>query len=117
MNLTASAVTSIAILSLALTGGCAEEQKKVEKGLSTPAQINCATAAGDIRVLQSEKAHVAARIVEGATAIYPASAVMGILMGTESTKLKVGTGEYNKAIDERIAQIKQQCGDVEAESP
>ena len=38
------------------------------------------------------------------------SAVLGILTGTETTKLKVATGEYNKMIDQRIAEIKATCG-------
>jgi hypothetical protein len=84
------------------------QQKKVEKEMKQP--INCATAEGDIRMLQHEKAHVAQQIVEGVTAIVPASLVLGIVSGTEGTKIKVATGEYNKAIDKRIAEIKSQCG-------
>ncbi len=113
----ASSVSLISILALASGAGCASEQKKVEKELTSPDPINCATAAGDIRVLQGEKANVAARVLEGATAIYPASAVLGLVAGVESTKLKVATGDYNKAIDERIALIKQTCGEPEAENP
>jgi hypothetical protein len=30
--------------------------------------------------------------------------------GTEKEKLKVGTGEYNKMIDKRIAEINEKCG-------
>lgn len=72
--------------------------------------INCATAEGDIRLLKHEKAHVAEQIAEGVTAIFPAGLVLGILTGTEGTKIKVATGEYNKMIDERIAEIKSECG-------
>jgi len=82
--------------------------KKVRQEMKQP--INCATAEGDIRVLESEKAHVAKQIVDGVTAIFPAGAVLGILTGTEETKLKVATGEYNKMIDKRIAEIKSHCG-------
>ena len=61
-------------------------------------------------MLQSEKAHVAEELAMGVTAIYPASAVMGILMGTEGTKIQVATGEYNQKIDEKIAEIRSTCG-------
>lgn len=61
-------------------------------------------------MLQQEKANVAQRIVEGATAIYPAGLVMGVVTGTEGTKLQVAVGEYNDKIDKRIAEIKQTCG-------
>jgi hypothetical protein len=90
--------------------GCAMQQRNVEDELARPAKLNCRTASGDIRVLQSEKAHVAQRLVEGASAIYPASAVMGVATGTEGTKLNVATGQYNEAIDARIAEIKRTCG-------
>jgi hypothetical protein len=105
-----SCVNGIALLALALSAGCAFQQKKVEQQLAQPAPINCATAQGDLRVLQQEKANVAQRIAEGVTAIYPASLVIGLLSGTEDTKYQVAIGEYNTKIDERITQIKQQCG-------
>ena len=101
----------VTLVFVALTAGCAAfRQKKVEKTVKADAPINCATAEGDIRVLQAEKAHVAQRVVEGATALAPAGAVLGILTGTEGTKLKVAVGEYDKAIDKRIAEIEQKCG-------
>ena len=110
MKLAALFVTLFSILALVSAGGCALKQKKVEEDLAKAGAVNCATAAGDIRVLQAEKAHVAQRVVEGATAIYPASAVLGIVAGIEGTKLRVATGKYNTAIDERIAEIRQKCG-------
>ena len=82
--------------------------KKVEKGMKQP--INCATAEGDIRVLQGEKAHVASEAANGVTAIIPASLVIGLVTLTEGEKIRIATGEYNKAIDKRIAEIKSQCG-------
>jgi hypothetical protein len=82
--------------------------KKVEKEMKQP--INCAHAEGDIRVLQSEKAHVASEIANGVTAIIPASLVIGLVTLTEGEKVRIATGEYNKAIDKRIAEIKAQCG-------
>jgi hypothetical protein len=105
-----TALFACASLLLALASGCAMQQRQVQQSLNNPARVNCATADGDIRVLQSEKANVAQRIVEGATAIYPAGAVMGILTGTEGTKIQVATGEYDQAIDRRIAEIRQTCG-------
>ena len=72
--------------------------------------INCATAEGDIRVLQHEKTHVAQQIAEGVTSITPPGFVLGVVTGTEKTKINVGVGEYNKMIDQRIAEIKEKCG-------
>jgi hypothetical protein len=98
------------VLALALLSGCASQQKQVEQGLKQSTSINCATAEGDLRVLQSEKANVIQRIAEGATAVYPAGAIVGTAMGVEGTKLSVATGEYNKMIDTRMAEIRQTCG-------
>ena len=100
--------TALVIFLAVILSACAFQQKKVEKELKSP--ISCATAEGDIRALEHEKAHVAQQIAEGVTAIVPFSLVVGIVTGTEGTKLKVATGEYNKMIDERIAEIKSQCG-------
>ena len=90
--------------------GCAMQQKQTEQQLNQAGPINCATAPGDLRVLQSEKANVVQRIAEGATSIYPAGLVMGILTGTEGTKLQVAAGDYNAMIDKRIDEIEQTCG-------
>jgi len=107
-------ITTIAILAATLAFGpllgCAMQQKKAEKEVKSAGPVNCATAEGDLRVLQGEKAHVAEQVVEGVTAVAPAGIVLGILMGTEGTKIKVAVGEYNRAIDKRIAEIKSTCG-------
>jgi hypothetical protein len=93
-----------------LVVACAAQYQQQEQALQQPIKINCATAEGDIRVLQNEKAHVAQQIAMGVTAIAPAGLVMGVLMGTEQTKLQVATGDYNNMIDQRIADIKMTCG-------
>ena len=95
-------------LMISLTACAANKQKKVEQEMKQP--INCATAEGDIRTLGHEKAHVAQQIAEGVTAIVPASLVVGLVTGTEKEKLEVSTGDYNKMIDKRIAEIKKTCG-------
>jgi len=100
---------AVLVLSLVMTmASCAMQQKKVEKEMTQP--INCATAEGDLRALEKEKAHVGEQIAEGVTAIVPMSLVVGVLTGTEGTKMEVATGEYNKMIDKRIAEIKAKCG-------
>ena len=93
-----------------VAGGCALQQEQVEQNLQNSGRVDCRTAYGDLRVLQSEKANVAQQVVEGATAIYPAGLVMGILTGTEGTKISVATGEYDQMIDARIAEIRRKCG-------
>ncbi len=91
-----------------LLTACVKDEQRVEQEMKQP--VNCATAAGDIRTLEQEKSHVAQQVATGVTAITPAGIVMGIVTGTEGTKLRVATGEYNKQIDQRIAEIKRICG-------
>jgi hypothetical protein len=103
-------LATVSLLCLALTAaGCASRFKKQEKAIEEQ-PINCATAQGDLRILQHEKAHLAEEAAMGVTAIYPASAVVGLVAGTEMTKLKVATGEYNRLIDKKMAAIKSECG-------
>ena len=97
------------VLGLMLLPGCAYEFKKREEAAEAE-KVNCATAQGDLRVLQAEQANVAERIAMGVTMIYPAAAVIGLLTRTEDTKYQVATGEYNKAIEKKITQIKTTCG-------
>jgi len=102
-----SVAVVVICLMISLTN-CAMKQKEVENEIQQP--INCATAEGDIRVLESEKAHVGQQIVEGVTSITPPGFLVGVVTGTEKEKLKVGVGEYNEMIDKRIAEIKDKCG-------
>ncbi len=93
-----------------ISAACALQQKQVERELSAAGPVDCSTAHGDLRLLYHEKASVDERVTEGIRAIYPAGIVVGLATGTEATRVKVASGEYNKAIDKRIAQIRQTCG-------
>ena len=95
---------------LALVAQACAMQMKQEEKQAEQMSVNCATADGDLRLLRSEKAHVLEQLAMGATAIYPAGAVVGIVTGTEGTKLQVATGEYNQKLDAKIAEIQRVCG-------
>jgi hypothetical protein len=97
------------LLALALLPGCAYQMKQEEKAAAQDKPIDCATAEGELRILKSEKANVAEQIAMGVTAIVPAGLVIGLVTFTEGTKIKVAIGEYNKALDARIAEIKTTC--------
>jgi hypothetical protein len=101
-------VASLAIVGV--IGACAAQYQQQEAALQQPTPINCRTAEGDMRMLQHEKAHVAQQLAQGVTAITPAGMVVGLLTGTEQTKLQVASGDYNSMIDQRIAEIKMTCG-------
>ena len=72
--------------------------------------VDCSTAKEDIRTLENEKASVAKMAKDGVTSVVPVGAAIGILTFTEKEKLEVSTGVYNKKIDEKIAEIKRECG-------
>jgi hypothetical protein len=96
---------AIAGLLCLTVAACSPISQQAQQDLARP--VNCPTAAGDIRVLQSEKAHVASQILAGVATIQPAGAVLSMASGTEKAKLEVASGEYNKMIDEKIATIKK----------
>ena len=82
--------------------------KQAQKDIAKP--INCATAKGDIRVLQSEKAHTSDQIARGVMSISPAGMVLGLVSGTSKENQEIASGDYNKMIDNKIAEIKKKCG-------
>ena len=100
----------IITVSVSVLTACAMRQKEVAASLENPGPANCATAESDLQTLEAEKVNVAQQVGSGVIAIAPAGLVIGILTGTEGTKIDVATGEYNEAIDKRIEQIKTECG-------
>jgi hypothetical protein len=51
---------ALVVAAVALVTGCAMQEKKTMESLNQP--VNCATAEGDLRVLQGEKKNVAEQI-------------------------------------------------------
>ena len=98
----------IALTGAILLGACSPISQQAQQDLAKP--VNCATATGDIRVLQSEKAHVASQILAGVQVIAPAGAILSAATHTTNARLEVATGEYNRMIDEKIATIRDTCG-------
>ena len=92
---------------LSLAAGCAQKYQKVEDSFAKP--INCSTARADIQWLQSNKVDKATEAVEGAKFALPTTIIVGAITGTAGAQYEVGTGEYNRKIDERIADIKETC--------
>ena len=86
---------------------CASKYAKVEESFSQP--INCATARADIQDLHAEKVDKATQAVEGLKFALPTTIIVGAITGTAGAQSDVGTGEYNRKIDERIANIKETC--------
>jgi outer membrane murein-binding lipoprotein Lpp len=111
MKLISFGVCALGVVALS---GCAMTEKKDEAS-AAKMPIDCKAAPGDLRVLNSEKATTASKIGNGISMIVPIGLVAGLVTGTEGTKYQVTTGEYNKALDTKIAQIKAACPGVQAD--
>jgi outer membrane murein-binding lipoprotein Lpp len=95
-------------LTLIVAGCSSPISKQAKQDLAQP--VNCATAEGDIRSLNAEKAHASSQVAAGVEAIVPVGLVMNVASGTEGDKAKIASGEYNKMLDKKIAEIKSTCG-------
>ncbi len=74
------------------------------------AAMACHNAHQDIANLEHEKKSTVERIAKGVTSIMPIGLVLHTVTGTEGESIEMATGEYNKRIDMRIAEIKDTCG-------
>ena len=99
------------LIVLALVAGCSSQapapQKEVQANLTK--SVDCSTAQADIKTLNSEKARTSQEIEDGASSIIPIGAVAHMFGGSEKESLEIGTGEYNKKLDAKIAEIQTQC--------
>ncbi len=100
----------VALAACALLFSACATRMKHEEAAAKALPVNCATAEGDLRVLRAEKANLAQEIAMGVTAIVPIGLVIGLATLTEGEKLKVATGEYNRALDAKILEIQTKCG-------
>ena len=100
---------SICIVSLVvLVIACAPVSKQTKEILKQP--VSCSTAEADIKDIKEDRASAGKRIWQGLTSILPISAVISLVRGIYMDKIKVATGKYNKKIDEKVAEIKKECG-------
>ena len=100
-------VIACSLPAVILAAGCAQKYKKVEDSYAQP--INCSTARADIQWLESNKVDKATEAVEGAKFALPTTIIVGAITGTAGAQYEVGTGEFNRKIDERIGNIKETC--------
>ena len=91
--------------------GCTMHEKKTEKQVKAM-PVNCDTAPGDLRMLEEEKKTTMQRIGAGVRSVVPIGLVAGVVTGTAGTKYRIATGDYNKMLDDKIAEIKQACPDA-----
>ena len=92
---------------VASAAGCASKYAKVEESFSQP--VNCAAARADIQDLHADKVDKATQAAEGLKFALPTTILVGAITGTAGAEYEVGTGDYNRKIDEQIANIKSTC--------
>jgi len=99
------------LLAIALLPACSSQapapEKQVQASLAAP--IDCSKAPADIKLLNSEKARTSQEIEDGASSVIPIGAVAHLFGGSEKESFEIGTGEYNKKLDAKIAEIKKTC--------
>ena len=80
---------------------------RVQDSLEQP--INCATAREEIETLEGHKVSKSEEAAVGLSYALPTTIFIGAITGTGGAKYDVGSGEYNRKIDERIADIRSTC--------
>jgi hypothetical protein len=100
-------IAAAAIATFVLASGCASKYAKVEESFAQP--INCSTAQVDIQALEEDKVSKSTEAAAGLSYALPTTIVMGAITGTGGAKYDVGTGDYNRKIDERIDRIRSTC--------
>lgn len=86
---------------------CAPISQEAKRDLRRP--VNCASAEEHIRSLQGQKAGTEKQILNGVAAALPGNVIVGVFTGEEDERIAVASGDYNQAIDLKIARIKQTC--------
>jgi hypothetical protein len=109
-------LTGIALLATACASESGDESMAPSEAASAApaetapaaqaAQINCATAEADLRVLRSEQSHAMERAMGGGTTMVPS----GLVTEPEFSTNPIGAGQYSDYLNNRISQIEQTCG-------
>jgi len=68
---------------------------------------NCAKIDRQIAILQKEKAENNQRVLAGIQTVAPALAAINIVAGTYGRNVAIATGDWGRAIDRKIAELKR----------
>ncbi|MCA0906459.1 hypothetical protein LCM27_08620 [Ruegeria marisrubri] len=108
-KLTVDIKASTLMMALVFVTACAMSDEAWAATGSERHPVNCATAEGDLRAIESEKKHAEDKQLESVAAITPAGALLGLVTGTEQKRLQMLSGDYIKQLDARAAEIKETC--------
>jgi hypothetical protein len=94
--------------SLVALAACETIPDGAKQQLAKP--VDCSTADKDLALLEAEKVSVAQQVAAGVRTVLPVAAVAAILQHDLKDRARVAVGEYNREIEEKMFQIRQQCG-------
>ena len=112
-SLSATLVASALTILTACGPTVSDDAKK-----SLSKDVNCSTASQDIATLEKERASTLKRVSTGVQYVVPIAAAVNIFRsynqdGTSeefyNDREQVLTGDYNKAVDAKVAEIKKVC--------
>ena len=98
-----NSMISVVMLSIGTTMAWAHHQ-----------EVDCSTAKDDISTLEGEKKATSDKAVDGILGFTPIGLVANVATGGDQMDedQNMSAEEYNKKIDEHIADIKASCGDA-----
>jgi len=98
----------LAVLPLLLfVVSCAAISEEARYYMDKP--IDCSTAEADIESLKAAKASAAKQVASGLNAVSPGPAVIAIVRKDWTNHTKVASGQYNRAINEKITEMQHAC--------
>jgi hypothetical protein len=107
---------SAGLLALGAVGllACKTISDEAKQEIAKP--VDCATAQEDMALLEGEKVSVAEQAAAGVRTVFPIALIGGIAQGDLGNRARVAIGDYNRQLDEKMFQIRQQCGITEGAS-
>jgi len=87
---------------------CQTISDQSKENLAKP--VNCSTARQDIAALEKNKVSTAKKALTGVSAVSPVGAALTVASRQAKDKGSVVSGDYNRKIDQKIAEIERTCG-------
>lgn len=93
------------LLSLSACGTLSEDRKAL---IDKP--IDCNVAEADLQALHDARPSTGERVYNSVTSLEPIGLSVGGVSGTQQDKWAIANGEFERQIDQKVAEIKTICG-------
>ena len=101
-------VSAFALAALLLVSSCASSKRTPTEIRATHPQ--CEHAEEQLKMLDDEMVATHERLLAGVTSFSPTLAVVTLLTGSYKENFAVATGAYEKALKEKMEEIRDTCG-------